>query len=129
YSFLAFLIFLLALSVLLWYITTDSFQQMVRHRLVTSIEHATGGRVEIGSFHVIPLRFEVELRNLTIHGREQLTDRPLAHVDAMSAVVDLSAVLGMRMAFRQLVLTHPVIHVIYYPDGSTNQPTPQQAGG
>lgn len=127
YSLLAFLIFLLMVSALLWYITTDSFQQMVRRRLIASLEHATGGRVELGSFHVVPLRFEVEVRDLTIHGREAPTDKPLAHVDSMSAVVDLGAVLGVRMAFDRLTLVHPVVHVIYYPNGSTNQPSPKQA--
>jgi len=127
YSLLIFLIFLLMVSVFLWYITTDSFQQMVRRRLITSLEHATGGRVELGSFHVVPLRFEVEVRDLTIHGREAPTDKPLAHVDSMSAVVDLGAVLGVRMAFDRLTLVHPVVHIIYYPDGTTNQPSPKQA--
>ena len=126
YSLLAFLIFLLMVSVFLWYITTDSFQQMVRRRLIASLEHATGGRVELGSFHVVPLRFEVEVRDLTIHGREAATDKPLAHVDSMSAVVDLGAVLGVRMAFDRLTLVHPIVHIIYYPDGSTNQPTLKQ---
>jgi translocation and assembly module TamB len=127
YSLVAFLIFLLMVSALLWYITTDSFQQMVRRRLIASLEQATGGRVELGSFHAVPLRFEVEVRDLTIHGRESATARPLAHVDSMSAIVDLGAVLGVRMAFDRLSLVHPVVHIIYYPDGSTNQPAPKQS--
>src|SRR5215831_3909421 len=129
YSLLIFLSFLLLLSSLLWFVTTNSFQQMVRRRLVTALEHATGGKVDIGSFHAVPLRFEVEVRDLTIHGREAPSERPLVHVDSMSAIVDLSAVLGVRMAFDRLTLTHPVVHFIYYPDGTTNQPTPAQPGG
>lgn len=128
YSLVAFLTLLLLVSAFLWYITTDSFQQMVRRRLIASLEHATGGRVEIGSFHVVPLRFEVEVRDLTIHGREAPAERPLAHVDSMSAVVDLTAVLGIRMGFDRLTLVHPVVHFIYYPDGSTNQPSPPSSG-
>jgi translocation and assembly module TamB len=129
YSLLIFLSFLLLLSSLLWFVTTDSFQQMVRRRLVAALEHATGGKVDIGSFHAVPLRFEVEVRDLTIHGREAPGERPLAHVDSMSAIVDLSAVLGVRMAFDRLTLTHPVVHFIYYPDGTTNQPSPKQPPG
>jgi len=129
YSLLIFLSFLLLLSSLLWFVTTDSFQQMVRRRLVAALEHATGGKVDIGSFHAVPLRFEVEVRDLTIHGREGRSERPLVHVDSMSAIVDLSAVLGVRMAFDRLTLTHPVVHFIYYPDGTTNKPAPQQPGG
>ncbi len=129
YSLWALLTFLLLVSAFLWYITTESFQRMVRQRLTASIEQATGGRVELGSFHVVPLRFQVEIRNLTIHGRELATERSLAHVDSISAVIDLPAVLGWRMSFRSLVLTHPVVHVIYYRDGTTNQPVPKQASG
>jgi translocation and assembly module TamB len=129
YSLWVFLCLLLTISAFLWYITTDSFQQMVRRRLIASVEHATGGRVELGSFHVVPLHFQVEVRNLTIHGREGPSERPLVQVDSMTAVVDLSSVLGLRMAFRSLVLVHPVVHILYYPDGSTNQPVPQEKPG
>lgn len=129
YSLLAFLLFLLMVSAFLWYITTNSFQESVRSRMIASIERATGGRVEIGSFHVVPWRFEVEVRDLTIHGRESASERPLAHVDSMSAVVDLSSALGARMAFRRVLLSHPVVHIIYYPDGTTNRPAPSSAAG
>jgi translocation and assembly module TamB len=126
YCLMAFLLVMLLLSAALWYVTTDSFQQMVRGRLIAAIEHATGGRVELGSFHAIPLRFQVEVRNLTIHGRESASELPLAHVDSMSAVINISSALGARIAFHSLTLDHPVVHVIFYSDGSTNQPTPKQ---
>ena len=125
---MAFLLLLLLVSVALWYVTTDSFQQMVRGRLIAALERATGGRVELGSFRAVPLRFQVEVRNLTIHGREAPSELPLAHMDRMDAVINLSSALGARIAFHSLTLDHPVVHVIFYPDGSTNQPTPKQQG-
>jgi translocation and assembly module TamB len=127
YFFLACLLFALLISTFLWYITTDSFQQMVRGRLIAAVERATGGRAELGSFHVVPLRFQVEVRDLTIHGREAPGEIPLVHVDSMSAVVKILSVLGARIAFQSLTLRHPVVHIILYPDGSTNQPSPRQA--
>src|SRR5215469_3492372 len=126
YLFLACLLFVLFVSAFLWYITTDSFQHMVRGRLIAAIERATGGRAELGSFHVVPLRFQVEVRDLTIHGREAAGEVPLVHIDSLSAVVNLSSVLGARIAFHSLTLRHPVVHIIFYPDGTTNQPTPRQ---
>lgn len=128
YLLLACLLLMLVISVFLWYVTTDSFQQMVRGRLVAAIEHATGGRAELGSFHVVPFRFQVEVRNLTIHGREKPPDLPLVHVDSMSAIVNLSSIFGARIGFHSLTLDHPVVHLIFYPDGSTNQPGPAQQG-
>ncbi|HZP16598.1 MAG TPA: translocation/assembly module TamB domain-containing protein [Terriglobales bacterium] len=130
YLFLAFLLFLLGISALLWYVTTDSFQEMVRARLVASLERSTGGRVEIGRFHVVPLRFQMEVHDLTIHGREPTGEAPLVHVDSMVALVNFSSVLGAKISFHSLTLEHPVVHIIFYPDGSTNQPgpTPGKAG-
>ena len=126
YLFLACLLFGLLLSVFLWYITTDSFQHLVRDRLIAALERATGGRAALGSFHVVPLRFQVEVRDLTIHGREAAGEAPLVHIDSLSAVVKLSSLLGARIAFHSLTLRHPVVHIIFYPDGTTNEPGPRQ---
>jgi translocation and assembly module TamB len=125
---LAFLLLLLGFSVGLWYLTTNSFQQLARRRLTVEIERATGGRVEIGSFHAVPLRLEVEVEDLTIHGKEAVRERPFAHVDRMAAVLSLSTALGAKLGFHSLTLEHPVIHLIFYADGSTNQPTPAPKG-
>jgi len=122
------LVLLLGFSALLWYVTTDSFQRMARSRLITALERASGGKVELGSFYLVPLRRQVEVRDLTIHGREALGEQPYAHVDRMTAVINFSSALGVKLVFHTLTLWHPVIHVIFYPDGSTNQPMPSQPG-
>lgn len=124
YLLMAFLLLALLASAGLWYVTTNSFQQLVRRRLVAAIEHASGGRAELGSFHVVPFRFQVEVRNLTLHGREGSGELPLAHVDSVSAVVNLSSILGARIGFHSVTLDHPIVHLILYPDGSTNRPGP-----
>jgi translocation and assembly module TamB len=129
YCLFAALAFLLLLASFLWYVNTDSFQRMVRGRLITSIERATGGRAELGSFHVVPFRFQVEVRNLTIHGRESAAEVPYVHVDSMVATVKITSVLGAKIGFHSLTLQHPVVHIIFYPDGTTNQPTPKEQAG
>ena len=117
----------LLLGGLAWYTTTDSFQAMVRHRLVAELERISGGRVELGGFHTIPFRFRVDVRDLTIHGREQPTEVPYAHVDRLVAKVKIILVLGAEFGFSEMVLERPVVHIIVYPDGSTSQPQPQAA--
>jgi translocation and assembly module TamB len=126
---MCFLLLLLGFSVLLWYVTTNSFQEVARHRLITALERATGGKVELGSFRAVPLRQQVEVSNLTVHGREAPGEQPYVHVDSMTAVINFSSALGSKLAFHSLTLQHPVVHVIFYPDGSTNQPIPSQGGG
>ncbi len=112
-------------SALVWYSTTDSFQAMVRRRIVAELERITGGRAQVGSFHTIPFQFQIEVRDLTIHGREAANEVPYAHVDSFVAQVKVISLLSAEFGFRSIVLEHPVIHVIVYPDGTTNQPAPK----
>ena len=112
----------IAFSALAWYVTTDAFHAKVRNRLVAELEKITGGRVELGSIHVIPLELRVEVRDLTIHGREAPGQIPYAHVDSLSAHIKVISLFGAEFGFHSLDLQHPVIHIIVYPDGTTNQP-------
>ncbi len=123
--FLAFCVFsLIAFSLLAWYVTTDSFQQTVRRRVIASAEKLTGGRVELGELHTIPFRLRVDARNLTIHGREASDQAPFLHVDRLQAEMKVISLLSTTIGLHSLVLEHPVAHVIVYSDGATNVPAP-----
>ncbi|MGH9529331.1 MAG: translocation/assembly module TamB domain-containing protein [Terriglobales bacterium] len=74
-------------------------------------------------------RFPVEARNLTIHGLEAKGDVPYAHVNRLVVHLKLSSVLTTGLAFQSVVFEYPTIHVILYPDGTTNQPAPARAAG
>lgn len=115
----------LALAGLGWYATTNSFQSMVRRRLVAELERVSGGRVELGGFHTIPFRLRIDVRDLTIHGREGAGDVPLVHVDRLLARIKIISILATEIGFDSLVLDQPVVHVIVYRDGTTNQPQPK----
>ena len=124
--FLAFCVFsLIAFSLLAWYVTTDSFQKMVRRRVVASVEKLTGGRVELGELHTIPFRLRIDARNLTIHGREASDQIPFLRVDRLQAELKIISLLSTTIGLHSLVLEHPVAHIIAYPDGTTNVPAPQ----
>ncbi len=127
--FLGFCVFsLIGFSLLGWYVTTDSFQQMTRRRVVASLEKITGGRVELGELHTIPFRLRVDARNLIIHGRETSDQAPFLRVDRMQAEMKIISLISTTIGLHSLVLEHPVVHVIDYPDGSTNVPAPQVRG-
>src|ERR1700728_906591 len=112
---------LLALGLLI-YVNTESFQALVRRRLVAEVERITGGRTEVGSIHTTPFRLQVDVRNLTVHGRESATDVPLAHAERIVARLKISSLLRSELAFHEVILQQPVIHVAFYPDGTTNFP-------
>ena len=115
---------LLVLAALAWYTTTDSFQAAVHRRLVSEIERITGGRVELGALHTTPLHLRAEIRDLTIHGREAPGEVPYAHVGRLLAELKIISLLETEFGFNSVVLEHPVIHIVTYDDGSTNQPKP-----
>ncbi len=102
-----------------WYITTASFQSYVRRRMVTEIERITGGRAEVGSFHLVPFHLQVEVRNITVHGNEAATDVPLAHADSLLAQVKVISLLRTEFGFQTVVLEHPVVHIAIGLDGAT----------
>ncbi len=116
---------LLLLVGLSWYSTTDSFRDLVRRRLIATLERITGGRVELDSIHTVPFHFQIEVRNLTIHGREQAGEVPYAHVNSLVAKVKILSILRTEIGLDYVILDHPVIHIILYPDGTTNQPEPR----
>ncbi len=129
------LISLVALVVLLaaaagvigWYATTPEFESQVRDRLIATLEQATGGRVELGSFHWHLIRLEFEGDNLTIHGLEAPGEVPYAHIDRLFVRAKLISFFRAKVGLNLLQGEHPVFHLIVYPDGSTNQPRPKTA--
>ena len=119
------LVIALGLSI---YINTDSFQALVRRRLVAEVERVTGGRVEIGSIHTTPFRMQVDVRGITVHGREGSGEVPLAHIERIVARLKFNFLLRSELAFSEIILDQPVVHVEFYPDGSSNFPPRPTAG-
>ena len=113
----------LAIALLaLWYTTTNTFQGYVRRRMVAEIERISGGRAEVGSFHIVPFHMQVEVRDITVHGTEAAGELPLAHADHLIARVKVISFLRTEFGFHSLTLEHPVIHLVMAADGTTNIP-------
>lgn len=114
----------------LWYTTTNSFQNYVHRRMVSEIERITGGRAEIGKFHVVPFHLQVEIRNITVHGTEGPAEIPLLHADSVVGQVKVISFLRTQFGFQSLTLERPIVHVMIAPDGSaTNIPVIRQLLG
>ncbi|MHB1022147.1 MAG: translocation/assembly module TamB domain-containing protein [Acidobacteriaceae bacterium] len=119
-------------SVLLWYASTPRFAERVRERMIATLEEATGGRVELKSFHWSLLHLTFVADDLTIHGLEAPGEIPYLHVDQIEVAVQVKTfftthALAPRVSLNQLQVQHPVFHLIVHPDGTTNQPRPKRA--
>ena len=122
------LVVLVALLTVGFYFVASSagFENQVRKRLIAQIENATGGRVEIASFHWRLLHLEAEADGLVIHGLEDPGEVPYARIDRLRAQIGMLGFLSTHILLRDLEITRPRLHIVVYPDGSTNQPHPHR---
>jgi translocation and assembly module TamB len=122
----ALLLLLVALIAgLLFYASSAHFSNQVRQRVISVLEDATGGRVEINSLHWNLRHLSVEVKGLTIHGLERRGELPYAHLDRLYVRVKILSFFGARLGLDFMEVDRPAIHLIVYPDGSTNQPKPK----
>ncbi len=97
----------------------------VRNALVQQLEARTGARVELGAFHLHPLRLRAELDNLTLHGLEKAGEVPLFHVDRLDVGITILSFFGRQFKIDELIAQHPQISVRLMKNGTSNIPTPQ----
>src|SRR3954471_16144239 len=107
------------------YLTSDSFQERVRRKLVVELERVTGARVEMKTFRWKLSTLEAEATDVTLHGLEKPDEIPYAHVDRLYARAKIISFFGREIGLRAVTIERPVIHIIVFPDGSTNQPIPK----
>jgi translocation and assembly module TamB len=110
-----------------WVASTPAFENRVRRALVAELEKATGGRVELNRFSWRLTHLEFEADDLTIHGLEAAGQVPYAHIDRLFVRLQILSFFRAKIGLNYLEGDHPVIHLIVYPDGSTNQPKPKQS--
>ena len=119
----AFIVTAAPLSFYIWS-SSASAQSLARRRVIAELEKATGGAVEIGSFHWQLLTLTAEADGLIVHGHEARGEEPLIEVDHLSIAVSVLGIWSPRILLRNLRIEHPALHLIVYPDGSTNVPHP-----
>jgi translocation and assembly module TamB len=112
------------LGLVLW-AGSAGFENLIRQRLIAKIEAATGGQVEIATFHWHLFRLDAEATGLVIHGREAQTEAPYAKLARVHVAMSVLGFFSPRILLRNLEITQPSFHLIVYPDGSTNQPQPR----
>jgi translocation and assembly module TamB len=126
-------VILLLLAGVTWYTGTDDFQRRVGGEVVSTLENATGGRVELQhlSFHLWHLAIEAD--GLVIHGTEEPGQMPYLSASKIFLRLHFNMILthirGLgpqsRISLRYLRVEQPRVHLIVYKDGHTNQPTPK----
>ncbi|MFL6390369.1 MAG: translocation/assembly module TamB domain-containing protein [Terriglobales bacterium] len=110
---------------LLFYLNSGSFRETVRQRVITELRQMTGGKVEVESFTWNLSTLHFEARNVTIHGREAADEVPYAHADRIGVDVKIVSFFTRKISLENVAIDRFVLHLMIYPDGTTNQPPPQ----
>jgi translocation and assembly module TamB len=111
--------------VLVWYVRSPRFADLVRRKTIATLEEATGGRVELHAFRWNLSQLEFEADDLTIHGLEAPDQQPYAHADRIHVRLHIISFVEKRISLKELSLDRPVVHLIVNPDGTTNAAEPK----
>ncbi len=114
---------------LAWYLRSPGFEDLVRGKVIAALEDISGGRVELRSFHWNLAKLEFEADDLTVHGHEAADQLPYAHADRAVIRLRIISVLQARVHLKYVGFERPVIHLVVYPDGTTNAPEPKVKPG
>ena len=107
------------------------FYEKVRDRIVTTVETATGGRTEAGSFRFDWHNLRAEVGNFTLHGTEPAGKPPLFHASRIAVGLKIISLWKRDVDIQYLDVTEPHVYLIVGADGRTNIPEPKikTAGG
>jgi translocation and assembly module TamB len=116
-----------------WYTTTDDFQGRVGKEIVSMLEDATGGRVEVHGVKLALWRLTIDVNGLVIHGLEGPGEAPYLSADKIEVRVGISSFFSRasgagvksHVRLKLLRVEHPQFHLIVDKDGKTNQPEPK----
>jgi translocation and assembly module TamB len=124
---------MLAVGGVSWYTTTSDFQHRVGREIVSVLEDATGGRVELHGVRFSLWHLAVEADDLVIHGTEASGEAPYLSADKILVRLGISSFfshasgVGVKSHVRLKLLRveHPQVHLIIDKNGHTNQPVPK----
>lgn len=103
---------------------SQGFHQYVLAKIVQQSDEATGGKVEVSNFDFHFKTLTADLYGFTIHGTEPLNQKPLLHVDRITIGLKIISIFHHRVNLRELLIEHPVAHLVVDKNGRNNIPEP-----
>ena len=108
-------------------VRSNWFREKVRLRIITEVERATGGRVEVGGFRFAWERLEAEVDSFVLHGKEPAGEPPLFRARSVRVGLRVVSILDRDIDIESLVVVEPRVRIVVYEDGSNN--LPKASGG
>ena len=116
-----------------WYSTTADFQGRVGKQVVSILEDATGGKVDLAKISFDLWHLAIEADGLVIHGLEGPNEAPYLAASKIQVRVKIISFfahtagtgVASHIGLNLLRVEDPHIHLIIDKDGKTNQPVPK----
>ena len=128
------LLLLLLIAGVTYYSTTPDFQRRASKEVVSVLEDATGGRVDLGKISLNLWHLAIEADGLVIHGLEGPGEAPYLAADKIFLKLRIFSFLAhvtgtgvaSHIGLNLLRIEQPSVHLIIDKNGKTNQPVPKQ---
>lgn len=104
---------------------TSVFAGYLRGKVIQIADEKLGSQVEIRSLSIPWDQLAVDVRGLTLRGREGATQSPLLQIERLRVDVDAGALFGGRLELSQVILDGPVLHINVDSQGQANFPSPK----
>src|SRR5262249_25411237 len=106
---------------------SQRFHSFVLAKIQQQASEATGAQVRIQDFALHLSRLGAEAYGITIRGTEPQSALPLAQADQLMIRLKIVSLLRKKVDLSEIVLRHPVVHLLVKKDGSTNLPKPPKS--
>lgn len=106
-------------------IRSQWFSEKVRARIIAEVEKATGGRPELENFQFDWQSMQASVSNFTLHTKELARDPAFFRADRVIVGITIISALQRKVDLASLTIDHPEVHIIVFPDGTTNLPSPK----
>jgi len=101
---------------------TGVIEERLGRTVVHRIEQATGGRVQLGAFHLRLWPIRAELDDLTVHGTEPSSAAPLVRAARVSVAIHIVSLFKKQLSLDELVIEQPQVRMQFEKDGRSNLP-------
>jgi len=112
----------IALLAMVVFFGSGAGNPLLTRLLVSRLERATGGKVELGSLSIRWLAMQATVKGLVIHGREPAGVEPLFTAEEVLAGLRIDSFWGRRISLNELVVQKPHLHILVGKNGATNLP-------
>src|SRR5262249_25340124 len=102
---------------------SQRFYSYVLARIQQQASEATGAQVRIQDFALHLSTLGAEAYGITIRGTEAESAPPLAQAEQLMIRLKIVSLLHKKVDLNEIVLRHPVVHLLVRKDGTTNLPT------